>query len=460
MQNILNKSKNARVITTKVIALGFIFVILVGAFLLKLPISNNGSITFIDALFTATSATCVTGLNTIVPAEQFTFFGQVVILALIQIGGLGFMVFVTLLYILLKRKITLKDRIILGASFGSNHLKGLVGLTKRILKFTFIFESFGALLLAFNFVPKMGPLGIWNAIFLSISSFCNAGFDVLGSDSLALLVNDKFSLIVIAGLIICGGIGFLVWDELNTLFIRKKKDGLSFRKIMKLLSVHAKLVFIMTISLLIIGTCFVMFFEYDNDMTIGKLVLSDKFINSFFLSASSRTAGMCTFSMGELSMVTKMIVCVLMLIGVAPGSTGGGMKITTIAVLFLLTKTIAMNKKHVVVFNKEISQESINKAVCIFLLSISLVFLGVLLLLVTEPSVGLMGILFNVISAISTTGLAIGNIGAWTVFSKSVIIILMYIGRLTTVTMAMAIMDNKTKINDEIRYPEGNIMIG
>lgn len=277
---------------------------------------------------------------------------------------------------------------------------------------------------------------------------------------MTILVNDKFSLIVVLILIICGGIGFLVWDELNTLFARRRKDNISFEKFCKLLSTHTKLVFVMTIGLIIVGTFCILIFEYNNNMTIGDYSLEDKLFGSLFLSISSRTAGMYIFSLNNLLLITKLIVCVLMLIGVGPGSTGGGMKVTTIAVLFLLVKTVARNKRHVVVFNREISQASINKAMCVFLLSILLIFGAILVLLLTEPQLDFIALLFNVISAISTTGFILGDIGAWSFIGKCVIILLMYIGRLTTVTMAMAIMDNKTVASDEIRYPEGNVVIG
>lgn len=456
------ETKNKKKFTSvHITALSFLLLIFAGSFLLSLPICNEKSINYIDALFTAVSSVCVTGLSTIVAAEQFTFWGELVMLVLIQIGGLGFMTFVTLIFVVLKKRITLKERILLGDSFGSNALKGLIRLTKRIFSYTLIIEIIGAVLISIKTIPLYGvKSGIWRAIFLAISSFCNAGFDLFGGNSLIGFISDKLICTVVMVLTILGGLGFLVWNEVREKIEYKIKNKISFRKMINTYSVHTKMVFTVTFILIILGTVGVLIVEHNNEATIGNMSFCDKIYAALFQAINARTTGITVVSTKELTPAAKIITMVLMFIGGAPGSTAGGIKTVTFGLLVMTAISVILNQKRVNIFKREMSEELIKKAVTLLFLALSLVLLSTTVLTVTEKGQDTLNLALEAMSAFSTCGLSACVTPTLSISGKIIIMLLMYVGRVTTITMTMAIFRGKIKEHDLIRYTQEDIMIG
>lgn len=309
--------------TTKIILISLILVIIVGAILLSLPICNSKPMKKIDSIFMATSAVCVTGLITVVPIEQFTLVGQVILLSLIQIGGIGFMTLIAIVLIVIGKKLNLSDRLIIRESLNQDSLKGLVKLVKKICIYTLIIESLGACILSIKFIPDFGlKRGIWVAIFHSISSFCNAGFDIIGTDSLIPYSDNFLVCVTTMILIIIGGLGFTVWNDIIENIKSKKK--------IKNLTVHTKLVLVITAVLLLLGGVLTFIFEKDNIQTIGKNTLETKILKSAFQSTTLRTAGFHTMPQNELTSVSKFMAICYMFVGGSPASTAGGIKTVTL----------------------------------------------------------------------------------------------------------------------------------
>lgn len=456
------ETKNKKKFTSvHITALSFLLLIFAGSFLLSLPICNEKPINYIDALFTAVSSVCVTGLSTVVAAEQFTFWGELVMLVLIQIGGLGFMTFVTLIFVVLKKRITLKERILLGDSFGSNALKGLIRLTKRIFSYTLVIEIMGSVLIAIKTIPLYGvKSGIWRAIFLSISSFCNAGFDLFGSNSLIGFISDKLICTVVMVLTILGGLGFLVWNEVREKIEYKIKNKVSFRKMISTYSVHTKMVFSVTFILIILGMVSILIVEHNNEATIGNMSFCDKIYASLIQSVNARTSGITVVSTKDLTPATKIITMVLMFIGGAPGSTAGGIKTVTFGLLVMTAISVILNQKRVNIFKREMSEELIKKAVTLLFLALSLVLVSTTVLTVTEKGQDTLNLALESVSAFSTCGLSASLTPTLSIGGKIVIMLLMYAGRVTTITMTMAIFRGKIKAHDLVRYTQEDIMIG
>lgn len=456
------ENKNKKKFTSvHITALSFLLLIFVGSFLLSLPICNEKPISYIDALFTAVSSVCVTGLSTIVVSNQFTFWGELIMLILIQIGGLGFMTFVTLIFVVLKKRITLKERILLGDSFGSNALKGLIRLTKRIFLYTLIIESAGAALISIKTIPLYGiKNGIWRAIFFAISSFCNAGFDLFGGNSLINFVSDKLICTVAMILTILGGLGFLVWNEVREKIEYKIKNKISFKKMINAFSVHTKMVFSVTFILIILGMVSILIVEHNNEATIANMNFGDKIYVSLFQSVNARTSGITAVPTKELTPAGKIITILLMFIGGAPGSTAGGIKTVTFGLIVMTTISVVLNKKRVNIFKREISEELIKKAVTLLLLALTLVLMATIILTVTEKNIDTLDLAFEVVSAFSTCGLSASLTPILSSVGKITIMVLMYVGRITTITMTMAIFSGKIKEHDIGRYPQEDIMIG
>ena len=455
--------------TTKILLISLVGVIILGAILLKLPICNKQPIKITDSLFVATSAVCVTGLTTVVPIEQFSVIGQVILLALIQIGGIGFMTLIAIVLIAIGKKINLSDKLIIRESLNQDSFKGLVKLVKKVCIYTFIIETIGACILAIRFIPDFGiKRGIWFSIFHSISAFCNAGFDLLGANSLSVYSNDLLVCATIMLLIIIGGLGFTVWDDIIENIKNKRK--------IKHLTVHTKLVLVITTILLIIGTITTFMFEKGNLQTMGNDTIGNKILKSAFQSTTLRTAGFFTMPQKELTSVSKFIGMCFMFVGGSPASTAGGIKTVTLGVIILLIINYIKGRQDTNIFNTRIPQGAINRAIIVFAISVFIVIMSIALLLITEDmkieqslnddlatyfNLTFMDIAFEVMSAFATVGLTLGITTKLTLAGKIIIIGLMIIGRLGPVTISIALFKKHKEIKQpKAQYPRGNILIG
>lgn len=436
---------------TQFIAYGFLGVILIGTILLMLPISSRtGTATgFINAMFTATSATCVTGLVVYDTWMHWSVFGQCVIIMLIQIGGLGFITMGIFLAIMLRRRIGLKERGLLQESINTLEIGGIVRLARKIVIGTAVFEGIGALLLAIRFVPEFGFIkGVYYGIFHSISAFCNAGFDLMGNQqvysSFTAYYDDWLVNLVIMSLIVIGGIGFVVWDDVS----RKK---LNFRKY----RLHTKLVLVMTVSLLVGGTWLYYCFEKDNlikDMSFGAQLLT-----SMFSSVTARTAGFNTVDTAGLTDASKLLTVILMFIGGSPGSTAGGIKTTTVVVLYLYLFSTIRRTYGVNAFGRRLEADALKGAVSILMINLSLALMAAIYIMATQR-LPMSDVLFEVFSAIGTVGMTTGITRSLYPSSRLVIIFLMYCGRVGSLSFALSFTQNKRIVH--VQQPEERITIG
>ena len=441
---------------SQMMVVGFAAVILIGAILLSLPIATQTGerTSFLDSLFTATSAVCVTGLVVVDTATYWNFFGQIVIIILIQIGGLGFMTITTLFSLIVKKRINLKERLLIQESLNQIDLSGLVKLTRYILLMTFVIEGIGALILSTVFIPQFGFIrGSWYSIFHAISAFCNAGFDLMGNvtgpySSLMYYVNNTTITLAISALIILGGLGFPV-----ILDIVKNK------KISKL-NMHSKIVLISTSILIVVGMLFIFIVEYKNVGTLGNLSLKGKILASLFQSVTIRTAGFATIDLTILHQATLFIMMIFMFVGASPASTGGGVKTTTIAVLILTVKSFLLGKEDIEVFGRRITSSTVRKSVGIFFVGVLAVLTGILLIVLIEPEFDLLEASFEVVSALATVGLSIGGSPNLTSIGKLLIVIYMFMGRVGLLTIFLALVAKNTVNKQQIRYPEGRIIVG
>ena len=413
----MSKSK-FRLSPPRLIALGFFLAILLGAGLLCLPFASKGApVSFIDAFFTATSATCVTGLVVRDTFTTWTGFGQCVILLLIQLGGLGLMTVITLFSYALGKHLGLYSRKVLMQSAGNLSLSGVGSLIRKIVPFSFVIEGAGAVLLAIRFVPEFGwGRGIWYAVFHGVSAFCNAGFDLMGLkapfSSMTDYVHDPLVSLTLCGLIIVGGLGFLVWRDL-------KQNGLHWNKY----QLHTKLVIVTNLILFMGGTVLFLIFEWNASM--AEMSFGEKVLASFFQAVTPRTAGFNTIDLNSLSESGNLLTNILMLIGGSPGSTAGGIKTTTVAVLFLSTWASARGKYRVNAFRYSIDRDTIRQACSIVVIYLSLTFLSIMLLCATEGVSGKVASL-EVCSAVATVGLSLGLTPTLSVAGKLLLILLMY----------------------------------
>lgn len=431
----------------RVLALGFGALILVGAILLNLPIaSQNGeSIGFINSLFTSASAVCVTGLVVVNTAEHWSLFGQLVIIILIQMGALGFMTMATIVALLMGKKITLKERLVIKEQLNQETMSGLVRLTKYVIFSTFLLEIIGAILLSTRFIPKYGPIkGLWFSIFHSISAFCNAGFDILGN-SIVPFAGDIVINLTICSLIIIGGLGFSVYIDIS-----QKR---SFRN----LHLHSKLVIAVSSILIIAGMFLILIVERTNPDTLLHLTRKDKLLASFFQSVISRTAGFNSVDISRLYDTTGFIMIILMYIGGSPGSTAGGIKTTTFGTIILTTIAVVRGNRDVSVFNRRLSQDIINRSLAIATIGLILIISVSVLLTLTEEG-SFLDLLFETTSAFGTVGLTRGITPNLSNIGKIVITITMYLGRVGPLTMAFAFAQKQKQAL--YRYCEGNIIVG
>lgn len=441
-----------KISSIRVIALGYMIMILIGTLLLMLPISsqNGQSAPFNEALFTATSASCVTGLIVRDTATEWTLFGQAVIITLIQIGGLGFMTIATWFSMLLKRHMGLKERELMVMSINNDNIGSIKGLTKTIICGTAIIEGTGALLLATRFIPQFGlAKGIWYSVFHAISAFCNAGFDLMGIQApYASLVNYSDDIIVnftVCALITLGGLGFLVWDEIH----RKK-----FK--FKYYSLHTKLVLVVSAILTFGGA--ILFFIFERDFTNAESGALESVLTSLFSSVTARTAGFNTVDTAALSPASKMLTVFLMFIGGSPGSTAGGMKTTTLAVIAISTFNGIRRRQSKGIFGRRLEKDAIHQASSVAFTNISLALLGIMLVCAVQPSFDISDVIFEVVSAIGTVGMTTGITRDLALASRFIIAFLMYCGRVGSVSFALALMEKKAA--PPIKNPREKITIG
>lgn len=432
----------------------FLLVIFLGSVLLSLPLSsrNGESCGAMTAVFTATSATCVTGLSLVDSYSQWSAFGQVVLLGLIQIGGLGYMAFVSVFYFLLRRRIGLRERLVLQQAMALDELKGVVRLVRLMLAGTFLVEGTGALILTLRFLMEY-PLkkALWLGVFHAVSAFCNAGFDILGfitpGASLVAYRGDVAINLTLTALIVIGGLGFFVWNDL--LMLRQKNHRLS---------VHTRLVLWTTAILLVGGTLAILTLEWNNPATLGGLPVGKKILAAFFQSGTTRTAGFAAVDQGSLTGSGKLVSMLLMLVGGSSGSTAGGIKTVSVALLFLMSYSVLRNHKETVLFGRRIPQQQMASAASIALLVSGLGLMGGMILSATN-GFALSDCLYESISAICTVGLSTGITAGLNLGSKILLIVYMFFGRVGIMTISFAFM-TKIPPDNAVRRPEARVLIG
>lgn len=450
---------------TQVIIGGFLLLIIIGALLLSLPIATKPGhhIGFLDAAFTSTSAVCVTGLVVVDTSTAFTMFGQIIIITLIQIGGLGFMTITSFVFMLVRRRITLSERMILRESLNEMHLSGLTSMIRRILKVTFTTELLGALIFATRFVPMFGPKGLYLSVFHSISAFCNAGFDLFGQIfsqeyiSLISFSGDAVIVLTTMALIIVGGLGFVVvCDVFNFKRIRNRAK----------LSRYSRFVLVVTGILILFGIVAFFSLEIGNPKTLGseELTTGEKILSGLFQSVTPRTAGFATIDQNNLMPASKFVTMLLMFIGASPAGTGGGVKTTTIAILLLYMFSGVKGKSDVRLMDRRIAQDTLKRAITIATLGIVFIFVTFFLLIVIEETSGELftfeNIFYEAFSAFGTVGLSAGITPFLKTGSKIIIMCSMFAGRVGLMTLTFALANRANGRQAKIRYPEERFMVG
>lgn len=440
--------------TSQIIVTGFFIIILLGAVILSLPISSSDGewTSWIDAIFTSVTSVCVTGLTTVTIAEQYNLFGQIVILLLIQLGGLGVVCCGVGVLLILRRRISMKERILIQNAYNLKSLKGMVRFVTRILRGTFIIETIGAICYAFVFIPEYGPFqGLWYSIFHAVSAFCNAGLDLLGDSSFMIYRDNLIINLTTAFLVISGGIGFIVWWDI--------KDCMKRAGRMKRLTVHSKLAISVTMILLIVGTFLIFAFEYTNHETIGDLSFGKKLLSSFFESVTTRTAGFATIPQENFRDSSYIFILLLMFIGGSPLGTAGGVKTTTIAMLYLTIKSEIKGYRDVETFHRKITMENIRTGLTIVLLAVALLISSIVSLVIIED-MPLKEITFECVSALATVGLGRGNTAMFSTYGKLILCCLMFAGRIGAITLAMAFSSRKDQQKNIRENASAKIMVG
>jgi len=448
-----NEKKQAiRLNYSQIVALGYFLVIAIGTALLCLPAATKtpGSLSVVSALFTATSATCVTGLVVGDTFATFTLFGQIVILGLIQVGGLSFLTILTMFGLFLRRRIGLRARTLLKESVNSLYIGGIVRLFHKIIVGTAFIEGAGALLLATRFVPRFGWVkGLWFSVFHSVSAFCNAGFDLMGTEeeysSLVHLNNDPVVLLTIGALIAIGGIGFFVWDDLQT-------NGLHFRRY----ALHTKLTLVVT-GILIFGGA-AMFYVIERDNTLAGMPLWQQLLNALFCSITPRTAGFNSVDTASMTGSGQLLTVLLMFVGGSSGGTAGGIKTTTLAVVLISAWNSLRSQRDSNVFGRRLEADSLRRATAVCTINFVLVLAATLAICLAQPVIGVQDALFEATSAIGTVGLSVGTTAAANTFSRLLLVLLMYTGRCGSVSFALLFTENRNP--DDARCPEEKISIG
>ena len=445
-----------RFTTTQLIMLSFLGAIFIGSILLSFPISSvGGRVPYIDALFTATTSICVTGLVTLPTASTWSTFGHVVILLLIQIGGLGIITIVSAIMIILNKRIGMKDRILLQDTFNLNSLFGIVRFLKKVIIGTLLVEGVGALLYMTIFVPEFGLKGIWISIFNAVSAFCNAGMDIIGENSLCDYKLNPIINTVTSLLIILGGLGFIVWwDMLRVVKEIPKKKLKSFSG----LTLQSKIGLWTTGILIIGGMLLILIFDYHNPLTIGNYKFFDKLQISLFQSVTTRTAGFATIPQENLTNASSMISLLLMFIGGSPVGTAGGVKTVTIAVLLCSAYATITNKDDVELFHRTISPQAVKKSVAVVATSFCICFTSTILLSAV-CNADILDIIYETVSATATVGLSRNLTSTLNVWGKLIIIATMYLGRVGPISLVIAFTTKNQKTNI-IKSPTEEISVG
>ena len=451
------RKKRFALSTTQIILLSFLVTILLGSLLLSLPISSatGDAVPYLDALFTATTSTCVTGLVTLPTVSTWSVFGQIVILLLIQIGGLGIITIMSGLMLLLNKKMGIGDRLLIQDAFNLNTMAGLAEFVKNVLLGTLIIEGIGAILYMLVFVPEFGARGIWISIFNSVSAFCNAGIDIIAENSLCNYATNFLINTVTSVLIILGGLGYIVWwDVLRVVRSRSPKN----RRIFRHLTLHSKIAITVTAGLITVGALLIFIFEYSNPLTIGEMSLIDKIQVSFFQSVTTRTAGFATILQEDLTNASAAVSIILMMIGGSPVGTAGGMKTVTVAVLICAATATIRNKSSATLFGRRLSAGSVQKAVAVAVAFLSICTASAVLLMATS-NVSALDAVYETVSATATVGLSRNLTASLNTFGKLLIIITMYFGRVGPISLAVAL-GSKNESQNVIAEPTADISIG
>lgn len=437
---------------TRIVVLSFGLVILVGTLLLMLPIASRDgeSAGLLTALFTATSATCVTGLILVDTWLHWTLFGQIVILLMIQLGGLGFMTAITLFLLAMKRRISLSQRLLMVSTFNLNDMDGVIRVVQHALKGTFLFEGVGAIILSLCFIPQFGAAGIWRGVFHAVSAFCNAGFDLLGVNgafgSVVSCNDDPIVLLTLMTLVVIGGLGFFVWEDVWNSRAWKK------------LSHYTKMVLMGTAALLLIGFIAVLIAEWNNRATLGPMPVWQKVVNALFQSVTLRTAGFDAMGQGALKPITKLISILLMIVGGCSGSTAGGIKVGTVCVLLLAVRAGMSGREEVTLRGRSIPSRRVFDAMTLVFVAAALFMIGTLALAVAD-GVPMLDAAFEAASAIGTVGLTTGITSNLSTASRLIVICLMFLGRVGILSFSVAFLTRKSR-TAKIKFPTMNIMIG
>lgn len=437
--------------TTRQIAFGFAMIILAGTLLLSLPIANrSGHGDPLSALFTATSATCVTGLVVADTYQNWTIFGQLVILCMIQVGGLGFMTIGAYISVLLKKRIGLKERERLQESVNTLEIAGVVRLVKKIVQGALCIEGLGAVLLAFRFVPRFGAArGIYFAVFHAISAFCNGGFDLMGVDeaysSLVAFEGDIVVNLVVVTLILVGGIGFIVWDDVA-------RHKWHFRKYL----LHSKIVLTTTLVLTAAGT--VLFLVTEDQAAFAGMGPLERFLGALFSSVTPRTAGFNSVDTAALSNSGKMLTMLMMFIGGSPGSTAGGVKTTSMIVLLFYAVAMVLNREDINLFGRRLTDEVVKKANAVVVINATLTIIATIVIMALQPLLNFEDVLFEVLSAIGTVGMTVGITRDLNIISQVIIIVLMYCGRLGSLSFVLVFAQKSASAS--VRQPQEKIIVG
>lgn len=456
------KERSFELKTIQMIGLGFLILIFIGSICLSLPIAaQNGEATpYIDALFTATTSSCVTGLVTVVTGEHWSFFGQLVILIMIQMGGLGVVSFTTLVLIIAGKRIKLKQRLLIQEAYGFDTLTGLVRMVKKMFKGTLIAEGLGAVGYAFIYIPRYGFFkGMWVSVFTAVSAFCNAGMDLMGANSLMDYVTHPWMNVVTTTLIILGGLGFIVWWDIAAMLRRVLVEKMDWRLSVRRMSIHSKLVLVSTALLIVSGMMVFLITEWNNPLTMGSLTVGEKILASLFQSVTLRTAGFVSISQSGLKTASALVGCVLMFIGGAPGGTAGGVKVATVALLAFAVISQIAGKEDVELGGRRIRNENVMKALCVVLLQVFFLIISTFMLCCFESDKPLIAIMYETFSALGTVGLTMGITECLSLGGKLTLIATMYFGRLGPISMAMLLNSGTKKKRGHRQLPEGKIYV-
>jgi len=451
------KKYKLKLSTTQVIMLSFLFVILIGSILLALPISSKTgkAVSYVDALFTATTSTCVTGLVVLPTATTWSLFGQIVILLLIQVGGLGIITVMTGFTVVVHRKIGLKDSRLISDAFNLTSLSGLANFVKKVILGTLMIEGIGALLYMIVFIPDFGAKGIWISIFNAVSAFCNAGMDIVAENSLCDYALNPLINTVTSLLIVLGGIGYIVWWDIIRVLKNFKKEKV---KCLKRLTLHSKIALSATLILIFGGAVAIFILEYHNPLTIANYSLFNKIQASIFQSITTRTAGFATIPQENLTSAAAILCLFLMFIGGSPVGTAGGIKTVTIVVLFATAYSAIKNKNEVAIFNRNLSRQVTRKAVAVTCMSFSIVFISTILLAAVTSAPGL-DIIYETVSATATVGLSRNLTPYLGILGRIIIIATMYLGRIGPISLAIALNSNN-ETGNSIKNPTEEISVG